>query len=427
MMERCRLVGHEGAQRSTPTGQTTRVVVVVESPLSRRDAARFGLTELAGRGVDVVVWDVSGMFLPRSREQWIDRADGVTVLPISHTTELSQAASSLEASDVVITYVGTGDGQLRSHCELLRTLSQSPARVFTVSAGRVVAPDLGVVGESAPRPGGVSTEGPSVRATVRDWMTRGRVRRHALQAWIRFRWGIRPLDGVLLGTTALVVNPLLIGPATRLTWIHSFDYDLVLRELPIPEDERSRTILIDTMGPLHPDYRTFGLNPWTIEAQDYFAIVCGRLDQIESAMGSRVEVAAHPRAQPGSLDRLYGGRTVHYGRTAWAIGRARLVILTNTSTAVGMAVAMGRPALMIDGDFIPAAIREANRRLATSLGLEVITPDGRVLSWNDVRVEDAKYAWYMAEYVKRPGTPELPFWTVAADALGLAGPNVMAG
>lgn len=414
---------HGVSRRSLPTQRATRAIVVVESPLSRRDAARFGLAEFVGRGVDVLVWDVSRMFLPRSREQWIDPADNLTVVPISNAMELSQAASALRSSDVVITYVGTGNGQLRSHRGLLQSLSRSPARVFTVSAGRVLAPDLGATGESAPqRIGGRAGRIPC-RPMLRKWVVRGRVRRRALQAWVHFRWGIGPLDGVLLGTTALTVNPLLIGPRTGLTWIHSFDYDLVLREPPIPEDEQSRTILIDSMGPLHPDYRTFDLNPWTVASEDYFAIVRGRLDQIEFAMSSRVEVAAHPRAQPGSLDGFYGGRTVHYGKTAWAIRRARLVVFTNTSTAVGMAVAMGRPAVMIDGDFLPPAIRRANMHLVSSLGLNVLTADGRVPEWDDVRVDDERYAWYLAEYVKHPGTPEVPFWTVAVDALGIVRPD----
>lgn len=389
-----------------------RVILIVESPLSARDAWRFGLDILASSGLSPQVWEVGPIFLPRSELQWRAEPEGYTIRRFVSMSELVTAASGCSASDAIITLVGTQQGQLRRYRDLLRAISLSPARLGTVSAAPVVEvePDRATLGLSA-----------RARSLWSRALRRPGIPRRATQAFVLRRYGIRPMGIVWIATTSVLIEPLLLDEHTRIVPIHSYDYDLVLRYRKSEEVDSGPILMLDTMGPDHPDYVTHGENPWTLSSDAYFEMLADRLNQIETASGATIEIAAHPRARPGSLDERYAGRIVHYGRTAEAISQSRMVLLTNASTAVGLAVAMDKPIMMIRESRFPASELRRNDRLVSWLGLAQWTSTSPSEPWAWPLIETPRYAAYLSEFVKLAGTPQQPFWEVVVASLTTTG------
>jgi hypothetical protein len=383
------------------------VILIVESPLSVRDAERFGLDVLSKAGLNPVVWEIGPLYLPRSELQWRTCPIGYSVQRFERFPEFEAATLNCAASDVVITLAGTQRGQLRHYRELLRALSLTPAKLATISAAPLVQVGAAHIPKSL-----------SARARIvcSRLLRRPGVIRRAAQMFVHRWYGIRPLDFVWVATTDNYIEPLLVDGHSHIISVHSLDYDLVLRHRDSVSHEGT-ILLIDTMGPDHPDYVTHGENAWTISGDQYFAMMRDLLNQIEAASGVAIAVAAHPRAEPGSLDSRYGGRTVHYGSTAEAIAQARMVLLTNASTAVGLAVAMNKPMMMVRESCRPEADLRNGEYLVSQLKLAEWTTTSSSESWVWPIVDAAGYATYMSEFVKRQGTPDSPFWEVVIASL----------
>jgi len=384
-----------------------RVILIVESPLSARDAERFGLDVLAKSGLRPEVWEVGPIYLPRAELQWRAPAVGFSVTRFENIGQFDAATANCTHSDTIISFVGTQRGQLRRYRELLRSISSTPATLGTISATPV--PHVGVDHVA-------TSPSARVRSLWSRTLRRPGVVRSASQTFVRRMHGIRTLDIAWVATTDALIEPLLMDRKSRVIKVHSLDYDLVLQHRQHVIQNGS-ILVLDTMGPDHPDYVTHGENPWTMSSDDYFFMMRQLLDEIEASSGLSIAVAAHPRAEPGSLETRYGGRTVHYGRTAEAISRARIVLVTNTSTAVGLAVAMNKPMVMIKNSGRSGADMSRNDRLVSLLNLIEWTTKSASESWVWPIVDVAGYDAYMSDFVKCQGTPDSPFWDVVIASL----------
>jgi hypothetical protein len=171
------------------------------------------------------------------------------------------------------------------------------------------------------------------------------------------------------------------------------------------------------MGFSHPDTTAQGLNPLGLDDGEYYDTVRKALDEFEIESGLAVEVAAHPRAQPGSLDPFYGGRRVLYGQGAEAIAQSDVVLLMNATTAVGLCVAFNRPMIVLQSSKFLKNTVQKTTRLATILSLPIVDLDRAPHDWSIPEISAKAYATYLHQYVKRPGTPESLFWEVVATTI----------
>jgi hypothetical protein len=400
----------------TPTHEPVGSVYwIVESPLSERDAQRFGIRTLRNSGFDVNVWDVSQIYLPHSNLQTVQTPADIQPVKFSDSASVQRACTKLVESDLVISLCGTQIGQLSSHGDLLSSLSQSRAALGTVSATHI------------PRV-------PRVDSGQDQWFSRQRllerfiefprrfIYRHSLltrmyQRWMYKRRKLRPLDMVWCGTNIESVHPLLLSAKTTTRFIHSLDYDLVLTFRESLETSNIGPVLIDSMGPLHPDYASLQESTDGLSEIEYFQELRSFLDAFERVTKSRVQIAAHPRAMRGLLEERYGGRTIHYGQTIRLVALADVVVLTLASTAVGAAVAFAKPIIGVELASVDVPNQVRMKALASLLGFPLYTADFDFMSVPDLAFDRSAYAHYMTSYVKRPGTPELQFWeAVAIDA-----------
>ncbi len=390
-----------------------RCVYIVESPLAARDVERFGMAVLQRHGFTVEVWEVDALFLPGSRHQALIPATGVAVTTVTTVEQLRSLAATLRPDDVVVAICGYYRDQAESHATLRTVLAEAPAKVAAVAAG------------SRPtRPAGIRSAARAVSADPRllPWELKSEAARllTAVRGSTRRSAGLpatHHLDWAFVGTDASDLDPSCIGPGTQVVPIHSFDFDRVLDVKATPAEAGRNLVFLDSMGPLHPDYESLGLRRGKTTTQEYFAIVCSVLAQVEKLAGLPVVIAAHPRATPGLLEPHYQGRTLAYGQTPALLSTARAVLMAFPSTATGMAVVFRRPLTLIVSRKFDPFVREDARAYSAHLPLNTIDADKQLKSWKIPVVSEEAYAGFESRYVRVAGTPLLPFWEVVARSL----------
>jgi len=227
---------------------------------------------------------------------------------------------------------------------------------------------------------------------------------------------IRPLDHIWAGSVVSGKASIFVAPSTTVTYIHSLDYDLILALRASRGKSSPRVVFVDSMGPLHPDYLVQETSS-AIPIQTYSDIICRGLDQIEKRLGTDVVIAVHPRAAFGVMEPWYGGRTLIYGKTTELIADATAVILANGSTAIGMAAIFQRPLVLLSSSRFDSIIQGMNKAFAQALSLPLIDLDAPQLPPFTLDVNEEAYAQYVQKYIKRPNTPEEPFWSVVASEI----------
>ena len=400
-----------------------RVIYLVESPLTPRDYGRFGLGVLAQAGLAVETWDVHGIFLPRDDADGIERASGCVIHEFTSMDDLTEACEELTEETAVILVCAVYAGELARLLPLVRALMRGNAVLATIASGdRPAIPvDPGVRLSRAGRVRrsitSMRTGQDSVGAVVRKAVSRARA--WALVAASRLRPGtVRPLSWIWAGTSIDVVDPLFVGAQTRVRFIHALDFDRILSGATDVRPANSSIVYLDAMGPLHPDFAVLGIDV-EVGAAEWFAAINAGLNVIEDSTGERVVVAAHPRAQAGSMDQWYHGRKVEYGDTESLIRNSSSVLISDPTTSIGMIAWHRRPATVLRGRRLFDSHLIELDQYASLLNFEVVDLDSIPPSWQPPSVDEAAYASFVTSYVKRPGTPMLPFWdVVASDLLG---------
>jgi hypothetical protein len=400
-----------------------KVIYLIFHTLDARDAKRFGLTELQDAGLRVEVWDLSHFLHPKVSELGIESPSWLNLTVISSVGDFSDLCSTLTTEDVVILIGGLQQYQLWRARKLLRLISSTPARLGSISSGNT--PPLIRAGGRAPLVGGRIGRTFGLFTQPRKWtnipsylMSLIIFKLISVQRRMHLHSSIRPLDHIWAGTMVAKtgIASIFITESTKVTYIHTLDYDLVLsvRDSGVPLT--SRVVFIDSMGPFHPDYfLNYGNSD--VSAETYSAIICRGLDKIEKRLEAEVVVAANPRAAHGMMEPWYGGRVVEYGKTAELIASATAVIVSSGSTAIGMAVVFRRPLLLLNSNMFDSFVQVRSRAAAQALDTQLIDLDALELPPFTLDVNAEAYAQYVQKYVKRQGTPEAPFWSVVASEI----------
>ena len=398
-----------------------RVILVVESPLSERDARRFGLSRLLEAGLVLQVWEVAPLTLPRAENQWTERPAGIDVLRMSTVAALTAACHEIEEDDTIISLVGVFPGQIDRCRDVLVAISATPAKLAGVS-GRALwdgsMPDVETRAYEREWPRGVFAA-----LKVKYWMVRvlkaaiGRV--HMIPYFAnrrRRRYGIRALDIVWVATTNKAFDPLFLDAQTRTRALHAFDYDLVL-DLENSRLEDSATIAyVDWLGPLHPDIETLGMTLPFRSPEVHFGQLRALFDLIEDALGMPVVVAAHPRATPGTLDEWYGNREVVYAGTAEVMARSRLVLLSYPSDSIAMVVALRKPVLVLGSMRDYRYEKDLKASLCRLLHCSRVLLEAPPVPLRMPVVDEAVYDGFFSQFIMGPDGDPSPFWdSVAMD------------
>jgi hypothetical protein len=398
--------------RMAKLGAVARVTYVIEYPLTANDLDRYGIRYLFGQRRRVTVIDVGEMTQPYVAQ---DRAHygslgSVTPYVVAQADDLRAVAPMLAEADLIVAILGVA-GLTRQNLAVFRAISRSgtPYLMLFTNAfpgWNKYRGERGVLGKRIRHI--------AARIFEIDWT-------NSLIARLPPRWlGIRPADFVVRGGRKSELPHLLIAPATRVIHAHTMDYE---RHRVLAAAKSARfAVFIDEYLPFHPDIAL--LNTESPEPPDvYFAKLRALFDQVERALGLPVVIAANPRADYAGKPDLFGDRRLVQHATGRLVAESALVI-AHRSTAIGFAVMAKKP-LMI------AATRaiyqhSAHRPVFDAISAALNKPitfydDAATLDLTHaLDIDPAAYDRYMADFVKAPGSPDLPYWQIVLDGVEAA-------
>lgn len=388
------------------------VLSVVASPYRAADHVRFGTETMRRRNIRCTVVDATAVChprVPRPDAPWRPD-DGTEVIVLDSAHDLAAIAARPEQADLIL-MLATNGLITADNLPVLRWVSH--ARTPYVLACSNACPGVD-----------------HFRGGPKDFINRLRSIVQRLPAFSPLRsliaraplalLGLRPAEAVFYGGRKSRIPQRLIAPGTREIWLHALDYDNVLAGMGRPRAQTTDTaVFLDQYLPFHPDW-TLVPDFGGIDSENYFGGLRVLFDRIERDLGLRVVVAAHPRADYGGREDLFGGREIVHGRTEELVRTSRLVI-NSTSLAVSYAILHRKPVLLYstrDHYPHPAVWRyldpicaELNRRL-------IFLENAASADLTDVlRVEQPLYDRYIENYIKTPASPDRSFWESALELL----------
>lgn len=368
----------------------TRVILVVESPFSQRDAGRFGVAEFTEAGLSVEVWEVCDWLLPNSRLQWHEPESGLRIESIGCESNFLAKADELGNGDFVLLLDSARAPLSSDRATLIHALTRTSAKVGAVVTGTL--PPL------------------SRRSAI--WTQSYLVWKRVQRMFRPHRASPGPLDFVWADTSLVTIDRSLFGSKTRVRYIHALDFDRISGLLPHPSDAKT-CLILDAMGPRHPDWVTLSMdNPWP---PGLYEQIAGRVVDVLKSRGFQVIVAAHPRAAPRAMDDIYVGAEILQSDTAKLTSEASFVVVLEGSTSIGMAVALGIPVVLITHADHPRYVSQQIRRFSSALRIRPVTVEGLARMRLPPAVPKRIYESYTSKFIKRPGTTNRSFWDAVAN------------
>lgn len=399
-----------------------RIIFVTDQyPLSPRDDNRFGQERLAGKGHQVVHWNVSRLTGSKSDRVKVPQGSKSCRLEIDNLQHLRYLLSSLSRRDVVVCVGLTNGFQSISQLMVLRTVGQSAA-YFT-----------GLFVNNIPRADGSY---PLFRRTMQGLRNfRGRPSQFTRAGFILLdRTGLlRPFLRILgfQSFNAIWVGPSLEGSLlralngfkTNVHYIHNLDYDRVLGMEQHPDTLVSEPyfVLLGGLGPLHPDFRNsdqgavdqmLPVGAWNVAMND-------ALDAIARKTKLKAVVAIHPRSIDRHLEHIYTRQTVFRDKTPELVRDAKFVLTYDGSTAVSFAVMLAKPLIFARWEHLTTAAEiSLGLKMAGLLGAPVISSSGDWFDWSLLSVNKTAYQNYVEKFVKKKLSPQGKFfWDVVLERL----------
>jgi len=390
-----------------------RVVFVVESPFSLRDEERFGVKRLLEAGFLVEAWEIAPITLPRSEDQWFEPARHVQITRFTEFTVFAEAARALSDRDALITFVAVSGERLFPPRRLMAALCATPAVfgaiwhsiAFNVSLGDPRMKSLPPLSRLKHR---LKSYSKNLAEFLFGIPCLGPIFRRTMRRLLR----MRPLDFAWVATDGHGLHPLLVSDGCRLRVIHSFDLEETLGHSGKAGSREGFGLLVDGMGPLHPDHTTLGMNP-ELQPEEFFMLVNRALDEFSVVTSVGVQVAAHPRAEPGTMEVWYPDRQVRYAETAEAMADASHIIFYYPSTLISLAVAMKKPIVMIRSDN-PGFYDEMADALIDRLNLNVIALEDNVAVAQFRAFDERAYEDFERQHVGKRDEDSRSFWDIVA-------------
>lgn len=365
-----------------------RIIYLMQVPMSAREYVRFGAELYVARGLVVEVWNCAPFLAPGYATA--EAPAPLACRPLHGSREVCALLRALGPADAVINLLPRRLCTLEIH----KALGRCPAQDVTVRTNALPLP------------------GKSLAQALRK-ITPGKLADFIVsrpRVWSK----LTPQPGrIIYGGEACRPAP---GETPRPISAHALDYDLFLQMPPVAIREPI-AVFLDQCFPFHPDFQVLRSRA-PVTAERYYPSLCAFFDALERAAGLKVVIAAHPRSPKDK--NLFAGREVIYGQSLELVQRARLA-LAHTSTAVNFAVMYRTPLLFLNTAELNLSQRQIIADLADRLNAPCLNVDNLPPAWEtsltDAHPPAEAYAAYTAEYIKEPGSPNLPFWQILLDDL----------
>lgn len=378
-----------------------RLLFLVESPFSERDAERFGIDVLSG-SFDVTVVDATAAVSPSFWRSYRElQADDPRVATVTNEAELEWMFAS-RAPAAVISNLG------------LNNFRRKVYALANASGAVTLRFQLGSI------PGDVAiTESLRKRLVVRVRQLRSP--REFLPALFRsLARRVRPLpvpDLYVAGGSA--VSTAWPERRTRTIHAHSMDVDAYRAAAADPRSDGSPIVLyLDQYLGLHSDYEHNGVSR-PVDPGRFYPALRRFFAHVTAATGLPVTVALHPRAPRESAHERFGDVAIADAPTS-VLARRTALFLGHGSTALSYAVLSHRPALLIGGDELMSSwFGHHIRSFADALGAPIVAVDaGADAVAAAIRpVDEGRYRRYAHDHLTTVPDDPRPTWRIVADEL----------
>lgn len=390
----------------------SRVIYIVDSPLSTRDAERFGIDRLIRHHLDVEVWHVGALYYKLHEAQVIEDPTTHKVLRLTSEAVLTAKLGALGQSDVVVLIAGIQPLRDRTLKAFRMALARTQATICAVHSGLVADDTTAMLSRFS--------------FAKRFYLRVKHLANKARHMWFRIWWsdlwgtsrrvehGLPLIDIAWVSTSPRAIDPLLLGRRTSIRPIHSFDYDRLLEALPDNLLPSGGIVVIDTMGPLNPDFSMNGVHVPNLDADRYYETLREFLSRIHHLSGLPVVVAAHPRSPRGLIEPYYDHSRMVYGKTIPLVRDASVCVAMGGSTVLGMIATLRKPLILATSASFGPIDNRLVRRNARLLGLKTWNIDRPVTNFSVPQVNTKKYESFSRRFVKLPGSPDGLFWDIVA-------------
>lgn len=329
---------------SRSSAHPPRIVFIIPHPPAADFARKFFVSELRDAGFEVSLWNVGPLMgLDLSIEANVDE---IPYTLIASPLELHSGIRSVIAPTTVFVPQLT-----RSWRSFLVYAMLGMARAKTVFFGRGYLPFV-----SQPK------------NSKRFFLDKLRQTR-SIRPFLRFLWEgamarilpvVKKYD--LAFTAGRLAERLHANDAATLTPIHHFDIDWMRADQTPAVATEKYCVFLDDYLPFHPDFEIDGVGH--IEAAPYYAAMNEYFSWVESVLGARVIIAAHPKAQ--YPENPFGGRQIVFGHTQGLV-RNSAYVFAHGSTAISFAVMYEKPlCLLVSNAIRTTHFPEYNQMLRTA-------------------------------------------------------------
>ena len=378
--------------------QVTQILVLTEAPFTKRDYDRFGV-DLLRKNFHVSILDCTPWLKPEFWKKYSAIAYECT--GYKQVADFESFVASLEGSAkaLAIDFLGGGPKCAAARIELKNR--HIPRAIFL----------LGLL------PRAKYKWSQRLRQILHSNTPRSALRKLARRG-IQVIHREPPADLVVL-TGAASLKELRVQRTAKRVWAHTFDYDVYLSNgHQEPELAERYAVFLDEDMAFHPDYDHSGITPPTTPDK-YYPAMNRFFEQFERANGMRVIVAAHPRSNYELHPDVWSGRTLIHNKTAQLV-RGADYVLGHSTTSLSFAVLWRKPILFLsskdlDKSYLGPLIALRSSLLQRPL-INVDDCPGMELNQNGFLVVDERaYSRYVAEFIKAPGTPDIPAWQIFSE------------
>lgn len=376
-----------------------------------RDYFRFGIDQMVNIFNEVEIWELEIMFDPRKKNPSNDPPHKVS--KIQSVGELRDKLDTLKSIDELICIGIFSNMHTIRQLRIGNLVSKSDAQISTIAHSSLPVIEKSqtkCTREAQSKKSGFKID----RKRIEGFLVRKVLSLANLMSQINPRIVLMgKINRIWYSTSFREIPKVFIDNHTILKAVHHFDYDLILSERKNASIAEEQVVLIDSMGPTHPDYES-GSYKDVPDFEAWRTEVLDALEVIEAQLDCRIRIAVHPRSTEILATRTYGGRSSVIGRTCSMVRNAPTVIILEGSTAVNFAVVFRRPILFVDSPIFEPRLRALNYELSHQLGMPLFKLDEQHSDILIPNVNENLYQKYQERHIKLPNTPEKNFWSVVA-------------
>jgi len=383
-----------------------KMIFLTISPFNKRDFKRFGIELLMKNGFEVEVWDLTNILFPEVAKNYIlpdpIRWSGCKVFP--NKIYALNSLASLDCHTFIIPFFHYN----KDFYHIYKAISISEAKYASFVAG-VIPP-----AENKRKLGKILHNFKKLGKKPFKKITNYVFRK------IPFHWlGIKPASLILAGGEKSIIaydDP--YDSSTEVLWVHTFDYDLYLKEKNILSTDSSIAVFLDEYLPFHPDFIYMNVRP-PISYIKYYPFLNKFFSLVERKLGFKVVIAAHPRSYYENHPDYFGGRKWIRGQTIKLVKESKLV-LAHSSTALNFANLFYKPVIFLTCSELDKSLQGPFiRAMAKWFGKKPIFMDKyNDIDWDfELTVSKSHYDNYREAYIKAARSKDLPFWQIVANRL----------